>query len=149
MTAMEMGLGAGMVVAVAVGAAAATIAYLAAMRWLMVIAAAVVLVGFAFEPEAQLKFTATLLGALAILYLPALLGVWVWRRMGRPHPRLRAQVAQPSAQELAHHGFADEEVRGSTDRQAKAARDAREHEERIAKARDLERQGAFSLWSRP
>jgi hypothetical protein len=137
-----------MVVAVAVGAVAVTIAYLAAMRWLMVIAAAVVLVGFAFEPEAQLRFTATLLGALAILYLPPLLGVWGWRQMKGPHPRPRAPVARPSAQELAHHGFADEEASGSADRQAKATKDAREHEERIAKARDLERQGAFSLWSR-
>lgn len=76
MTAMEMGLGAGMVVAVVVGAVAVAIAYLSAMRWLTVITAAVVLVGFAFEPEAQLRFTATLLGALAILYLPPLLGSW-------------------------------------------------------------------------
>jgi uncharacterized membrane protein YcjF (UPF0283 family) len=121
----------------------------AAMRRLAVIAAAVTLVGFAFEPEAQLRFTATLLGALAILYLLALLGVWVWHRMGRPHPRLRAQVAQPSALEFAHHDFADEEAHVTVVRQAKAAKDVREQEEHTARARDLERQGAFSLWSRP
>ncbi|MGL4439506.1 MAG: hypothetical protein ACRCUE_09550 [Bosea sp. (in: a-proteobacteria)] len=46
---------------------AAAIAWLAILRWLIVIVPAIVLVSFAFAPELQLRFTATLLGALALL----------------------------------------------------------------------------------
>jgi hypothetical protein len=44
-------------------------AYAIVLRWLMVIVPAILLVGFAFEPDVQLRFTLTLLGWLAVLYL--------------------------------------------------------------------------------
>lgn len=149
MTASEIGLWMGMGLAAFACVAAVRIAYLAVMRWLVVLVPVIIGVGFALETQAQLRFTAALLGTLAILYLPPLLGAWVWRRAARRRRSLRAEIASPSAMERAHHGFADEEARISADRQARATRDAREQADREARARDLERQGAFSLWTRP
>jgi hypothetical protein len=127
---------------------AAAIAWLALLRWLIVIVPAIVLVGFAFAPELQLRFTATLLGVLALLYLPPLTVAWVWRQVTGLRPAALAKAGLPSAMELAHQTFADEEARDRADRQGKAAREAREQDDRDNRARDLEQQGMVSLWSR-
>ena len=90
----------------------------------------------------------TLLGMLALLYLPPLLMAWVWRQVTGLRPGAFAKAAPPSAMELAHQTVADEEARDRADRQGKAASEARERDDCDGQARDLERQGAFSLWSR-
>ena len=136
-----------MVVGVALVAAVA-ITWLALLRWLIVIVPAIVLVGFAFAPELQLRFTAVLIGLLAILYVPLLAAAWVWRQVTGLRPVSFARAGPPSALELAHQMFADEEARDRADRQGKAASEARERDDCDGQASDLERQGAFSLWSR-
>jgi hypothetical protein len=124
------------------------IAYLALLRWLIVVVPTTIIVGFAFEPDLQVKFTVALLGVLAILYLPLLVVVWVLRQMTSPLLARRAKVKPPSALETAHQAFADEEVRAGVERYANAARKARDEVDRDARARELERQGMVSLWSR-
>lgn len=128
--------------------AVVAIAWLAILRWLIVIVPATILVGFAFEPEMQLRFTATLLGVLALLYLPPLAVAWILRQVTGLRPVALAKAGLPSAMELAHQMFAEEEVRDRADRQGKAAREARDQDDRDDRARDLERQGMVSLWSR-
>lgn len=149
MTLADVVFWSGAILAAWAGIAALVIAVFALLRWLAVIAAAIIVVGFAFEPETQVRFTATLLGLLAIIYLPLLAGAWAWKQAIRLRAPLPVPVVRASTLQSAHHGFADEEARTKADRQAKTVKDAREQEERIARARDLERQGAFSLWSRP
>jgi hypothetical protein len=136
-----------MVVGVALVTAVA-ITWLAILRWLIVIVPTVVLVGFVFEPEMQLRFTAVLIGLLAILYLPLLAAAWLWRRVTVLRPLAFARAGPPSALELTHQMFADEEARDRADRQNKAVREARDQDDRHDRARDLERQGMVSLWSR-
>lgn len=128
--------------------AAAGVAYLALLRWLIVVVPTIIIVGFAFEPDLQLKFTVALLGVLAILYLPLLVGVWVLRQVTSPHLGPRAKVKPPSALETAHQAFADEEARAGVERYANTVRKARDENDRDARARELERQGMVSLWSR-
>ncbi|NJN37020.1 MAG: hypothetical protein HC794_08135 [Nitrospiraceae bacterium] len=137
------------VLAVFAGVAAVAIAYLAAIRWLVAIVPAIVLVGFAFEPATQVRFTAALLGMLAILYLPPLVVAWVWRQIARLRPSRLGTIMPPSAREMAAQDFTDEMARDLAKQQVKVITNAREHEDPMARARDLERQGAFSLWSRP
>jgi hypothetical protein len=127
---------------------AAAIAWLALLRWLIVIVPAIVLVGFAFAPELQLRFTMTLFGVLAILYLPPLLMAWVWRQFARSRAVVPAGITPPSALEIAHQAFADKEARDRADQHSKAANDARDQDDRDSRARELERQGMVSLWSR-
>jgi hypothetical protein len=114
--------------------AGVAVVYLALMRWLIVIVPTIMLVGFAFESDLQLRFTAALLGVLAILYLPPLAVAWVWRQIAGHRPVAFAEAGPPSAMELVHQMCADEE--------------ARERDDRDGQARDLERQGAFSLCDR-
>lgn len=127
---------------------AAAIAWLVLLRWLIVIIPAIVLVGFAFPPELQLRFTATLLGVLAILYLPPLLMAWVWRQVARSRAAVPAGITPLSALEVAHQAHFDEEARVRADRENKVASEVRERNDRDSRARDLERQGMVSLWSR-
>jgi hypothetical protein len=127
---------------------AAAIAWLALLRWLIVIVPAIVLVGFAFAPEMQLRFTATLFGVLALLYLPPLTVAWVCRQVTGLRPVALAKAGLPSAMELAHQTFADEETRDRADRKNKVASEVRERNNRDSRAIDLERQGMVSLWSR-
>jgi hypothetical protein len=134
MTVVEIWQWMGLVVAGVALVAAVAIAWLAILRWLIVIVPAVVLVGFAFERELQLRFTAVLLGVMAILYLPPLVSAWVWRQVTRSRAVIRARITPPPALEMAHQMCADEK--------------AREQDDRDGQARDLERQGAFSLWDR-
>lgn len=138
----------GTIVAGAALFAAAGVAWLALLRWLIVIIPTVVLVGFAFAPELQLRFTMTLLGVLALLYLPPLLMAWVWRQVARSRAVVPAGITPPSALELAHQAFADEEARDRADRHSKAVGNKRDQDDRDSRARDLERQGMVSLWSR-
>jgi len=126
----------------------AAIAWLALLRWLIVIVPAVLLVGFAFEPDLQLRFTATLIGLLALLYLPLLMGARVWRRAARSRAAVLAGINPPSVLEMVHHAHFDEDARDRVERQTKAARDARDQDDRDARACDLERQGMLSLWER-
>ncbi len=128
--------------------AVAGVAYLALLRWLIVVVPTIMLIGFAFEPDLQVKFTVALLGVLAILYLPFLVVVWVLRQVTSPHLARRAKVNPPSALETAHQAFADEEARAGVERYANAIRKARDEDDRDARARELERQGMVSLWSR-
>ncbi|MGL4439021.1 MAG: hypothetical protein ACRCUE_07095 [Bosea sp. (in: a-proteobacteria)] len=137
-----------MIVVAVAALAAATLAYLALMRWLIVVLPAFILVGFAFEPDLQLRFTATLLTVLAILYLPPLIIAWVWRQVAFAPPIVSGRNVSPSALEMAHQAAFDETARDRSDRQDKAAREIRDREDREAYSRDLERQGIFSLWSR-
>lgn len=148
MTAAEIWQGIGMVVAGIALVAVAAIAYLAILRWVVVIVAAILLVGFAFEPDLQLKFTATLLGGLAILYLPPIVVARVWRQCARLRPVASTGINPPSSLETAYQSFADEETQGGSKRQDKVARDARDQDDRDSRVRDLERQGMVSLWSR-
>jgi hypothetical protein len=127
---------------------AIAVAYLAILRWLIVIVPLIVLVGFAFEPDMQLRFTAVLLGALAILYLPPLLLAWVWRQVAGQRPFVSARTNPPSTLETVHQTFADEMARHRADRQIKTASTARDRDDRDDRARDLERQGMLSLWTR-
>jgi hypothetical protein len=127
---------------------AAAIAWLAILRRLIVIVPGVVLVGFAFEPEMQLRFTAVLIGLLAILYLPPLAVAWILRQVTGLRPVALAKAGLPSAMELAHQTFAAEEARVRADRENKVASEVRERNDRDSRARDLERQGMVSLWSR-
>lgn len=127
---------------------AAAIAWLALLRWLIVIVPAIVLVGFAFAPELQQRFTMTLFGVLAILYLPPLLMAWVWRQVARSCAIVPAGITPPSALEIAHQAHFDEEARVRADRENKVASEVRERNDRDSRARDLERQGMVSLWSR-
>lgn len=127
---------------------AAAIAWLALLRWLIVIVPVIVLVGFAFAPELQLRFTATLLGVLAILYLPPLVVAWIWRQVARSRAVVPAGITPPSALEIAHQARFDEEARVRADRENKVASEVRERNDRDSRARDLERQGMVRLWSR-
>jgi hypothetical protein len=128
--------------------AVAGVAYLALLRWLIVVVPTIVLIGFAFESDLQVKFTVALLGVLAILYLPLLVIVWALRQVSSPHLARRAKVNAPSALETAHQAFADEEARAGVERYDNAARKRRDEDDRDARARELERQGMVSLWSR-
>lgn len=138
----------GMVAAGVALVATVTIVYLAILRCLIVIVPAVVLVGFAFEPGLQLRFTATLLGYLAILYLPLLLTAWIWRHVARSRAIIRARITPPSALEIVHQTFADDVVRERFEQRTNASSDVRDQDDRDSRARDLERQGMVSLWSR-
>ncbi|MBX9911048.1 MAG: hypothetical protein K2Z25_20375 [Beijerinckiaceae bacterium] len=138
----------GTVVAGVALVAAVAITWLALLRWLIVIVPAIVLVGFAFLPELQLRFTAVLIGLLAILYVPLLAAAWVWRQVTGLRPVSFARAGPPSALELAHQMFADEEARDRADRQGKAVTEMHDQDDRDSRARDLERQGMVSLWSR-
>jgi hypothetical protein len=128
--------------------AAAAIAWLALLRWLIVIVPAIVLVGFTFAPELQLRFTMTLFGVLALLYLPPLLMAWVWRQIARSRAVVPARITPPSALEIAHQAHFYEEARVRADRENKVASEVRERNDSDSRARDLERQGMVSLWSR-
>lgn len=127
---------------------AAAIAWLAVLRWLIVIVAAIVLIGFAFAPELQSRFTAMMLGVLAILYLPLLILAWIWRQVARSRAVIRARITPPSALEMAHQTFADDLVRERFEQRTKTASDERDQDDRDSRARDLEQQGMVSLWSR-
>jgi hypothetical protein len=127
---------------------ATAVAYLAILRWLILIVPMIVFVGFAFEPAMQLRFTAVLLGILAILYLPPLLLAWIWRQIAGPRPSVSARINPPSTFETVHQTFADEMARDRADRQGKTASTARDQDDRDDRARDLERQGMLSLCSR-
>lgn len=148
MTTAEIWQWFGMVVAGVALVAAVAITWLALLRWLIVIVLAIVLVGFAFAPELQLRFTMTLLGMLALLYLPPLLMAWVWRQIARSRAVVPAGITPPSALEIAHQAHFDEEARVRADRENKVASEVRERNDRDSRARDLERQGMVSLWSR-
>ncbi len=148
MTAVEISHWIGLTLVGVALLAMVAIAWLVLMRWLIVIVPAIMLVSFAFEPEMQLRFTATLLGVLAILYLPPLTVAWVWRQVTGLHPVALAKAGLPSAMELADQTFVDEEARDRLDRKGKAASEVRERNDRDSRARDLERQGMVSLWSR-
>jgi hypothetical protein len=148
MTVAEIWQWIGMVVAGVALIATAAIAWLALLRWLIVIVPAIMLVGFAFTPELQLRFTAVFIGLLAILYLPLLAAAWVWRQVTGLRPVTFSRACPPSALELPHQMFAAEEDRDRADRQGKAAKDARDQNDRDSRARDLERQGMVSLWNR-
>jgi hypothetical protein len=138
----------GMMVAGFALVAAVAITWLTLLRWLIVIVPAIVLVGFAFAPELQLRFTAVLLGLLAILYLPPLVLAWLWRQVARSRHELPAGITPPSALEIAHQAHFDEEARVRADRENKVASEVRERNDRDSRAHDLERQGMVSLWSR-
>lgn len=127
----------------------AAVACLALMRGLIFIVTAIVLVGFAFDAELQSKFTAALLGWLALLYLPPLVVAVVWRQATRRRVVIAGRIAAPSAAELAQQAIADDEARVGTRQHLKAARerDRREQEGDDRRTRDLEQQGAFSLWN--
>jgi Mn2+/Fe2+ NRAMP family transporter len=127
--------------------AIAFVACLALMRWLVLIVPLIILVGFAFEPELQLRFTATLLGLLAILTLPPLLVAWALRQVMR-RAVTTSSASPPSALEMAHLSLVDDQAHVSRRLLAKAAREARDRDDRDGEARDLERQGMVSLWSR-
>jgi hypothetical protein len=128
--------------------AAAAIAWLALLRWLIIIVPAIVLVGFAFAPELQLRFTMTLVGVLALLYVPPLFIAWVWRQVARSRAVVPTGITPPSALEIAHQAHFDEEARVRADRENKVASEVRDQDDRDSRARDLERQGMVSLWSR-
>ena len=138
----------GTVVAGAALVVAAAIAWLALLRWLVVIVLAVVLIGFAFKPELQLRFTTALLGALALLYLPPLFMAWVWRQLARSRAVVPAKITPPSALEIAHQAQFDDEARVRTDRESKVPGEDRTRDDCDRRARNLERQGMVSLWSR-
>lgn len=138
----------GIVVAGVAFVAVVGIAWLAVLRWLVFIVPAIILVSFAFEPEMQLRFTAVLIGLLAILYVPLLAAAWVWRQVTGLRPVSFARAGPPSALELVHQTFADEEASDRAERQGKAAWEACDQDDRDSRARHLEKQGAFSLWSR-
>jgi hypothetical protein len=148
MTVAEISYWIGMTVVGVALLAVVAIAWLAILRWLIVIVPATMLVGFAFEPEMQLRFTAVLLGILAILYVPPLTVAWVWRQVTGLRPVALAKAGLPSAMELAHQTFAAEEACDRADRENKVASEVRERNNRDSRARDLERQGMVSLWSR-
>lgn len=148
MTVGEVWLWVWTIVAGAALVGAAAVAWLALLRWLIVIVPTVVLIGFAFAPELQLRFTMTALGVLALLYLPPLMIAWVWRQIARSRAVARAGIKSPSALEIAHQAFADEEAHDKADWRGKAASDTRNQDDRDSRARDLEQQGMVSLWSR-
>ncbi len=127
--------------------AIAFVACLALMRWLVLIVPVIILVGFAFEPELQLRFTATLLGLLAILTLPPLLVAWALRQVMRRRA-ITCGASPPSALEMAHLSLVDDEAHARRGLLAQAAREARDRDDRDGEALDLERQGMVSLWSR-
>lgn len=127
---------------------AVAIIWLALLRWLIVIVPAIVLVGFAFAPELQLRFTMALFGMLALLYLPPLLMACVWRQVARARAAVPARITPPSALEIAHQAHFDEDARVRADRENKVASEVRDQDGRDSRARDLERQGMVSLWSR-
>jgi hypothetical protein len=147
MTAAEVWQWIGTVVAGVALIVTVTILYLAILRCLIVIVPGVVLVGFAFEPGLQLRFTAILLGVLAILHLPPLVLAWVWRQVIRSHAVSLASITPPSALEIVHQTFADDLVRERFEQRTKTASEARDQDERDSRARDLQRQGMVSLWS--
>lgn len=148
MTVAEVWQWIGMVVAGAALVSVAAVAYLALLRWLIVIVPVIVLVGFAFEPQLQMRFTAALLGVLGALYLPPLILARVWRQVARARLVTSVRINPPSAMELVHQTVADDMVRETSEWESKAARDARDRDDRDSRARDLERQGMVSLWNR-
>lgn len=127
--------------------AIAFVACLALMRWLVLTVPLIILVGFAFEPELQLRFTATLLGLLAILTLPPLLVAWALRQVMRRRA-VTTSASPPSALEMAHLSLVDDQAHARRGLLAQAAREVRDRDDRDGEARDLERQGMVSLWSR-
>lgn len=126
----------------------AALAYLALMRWLILIVPTIILLGFAFDDDMQLRFTVVLLGLLALLYVPPLVMVWVWRRNSNSRAVELTTVRPPSSAEMAHQAFVDDEAGVRSQLAINAARDAREEQDIETQARFLEQQGAASLWSR-
>lgn len=126
----------------------AALAYLALMRWLILIVPTIILVGFAFDTDMQLRLTVVLLGLLALLYVPPLVMVWLWRRNSNSRAVELYTVRSPSSAEMAHQAFVDDEAGVRSQLAINAARDAREEQDLEIQARLLEQQGAVSLWSR-
>mgnify|MGYP007006645364 CR=1 FL=1 len=126
----------------------AALAYLALMRWLILIVPTIILVGFAFDADMQLRFTVVLLGLLALLYLPPLVIIGVWRQNSNSRAVELNTVRSPSSAEMAHQAFVDDEAGVRSQLAINAARDAREEQDLETQARFLEQEGAISLWSR-
>lgn len=126
----------------------AALAYLALMRWLILIVPTIILLGFAFDADMQLRFTVVLLGLLALLYVPPLVIIGVWRQNSNSRAVELYTVRSPSSAEMAHQEFVDDEAGVRSQLAINAARDALEEQDRATQARFLEQQGAASLWSR-
>ena len=124
------------------------LAYLALMRWLILIVPTIILVGFAFDADMQLRFTVVLPGLLALLYLPPLVIIGVWRQNSNSRAVKLNTVRSPSSAEMTHQTFVDDEAGVRSQLAINAARDAREEQDLETQARFLEQQGAVSLWSR-
>jgi hypothetical protein len=126
----------------------AALAYLALMRWLILIVPTIILLGFAFDADMQLRFTVVLLGLLALLSVPPLVIIGVWRQNSNSRASELNTVRSPSSAEMAHQAFVDDEAGVRSQLAINAARDAREEQDLETQARFLEQQGAVSLWSR-
>lgn len=126
----------------------AALAYLALMRWLILIVPTIILLGFAFDADMQLRFTVVLLGLLALLYVPPPVIIGVWRQNSNSRAVELTTVRPPSSAEMAHQAFVDDEAGVRSQLAINAARDAREEQDRATQVRVLEQQGAASLWSR-
>ncbi len=126
----------------------AALAYLALMRWLILIVPTIILVGFAFDADMQLRITVVLLGLLALLSVPALVIIGVCRQNSNSRASELNTVRSPSSAEMAHQAFVDDEAGVRSQLAINAARDAREEQDLETQARFLEQQGAVSLWSR-
>jgi dephospho-CoA kinase len=126
----------------------AALAYLALMRWLILIVPTIILVGFAFDADMQLRFTVVLLGLLTLLYLPPLVIIGVWRQNSNSRAVELSTVRSPSSAEMANQAFVDDEAGVRSQLAINAARDAHEEQDLEIQARFLEQQGAVSLWSR-
>lgn len=126
----------------------AALAYLALMRWLILIVPTIIMLGFAFDADMQLRFTVVLLGLLALPHVPPLVMVWLWRRNSNSRAVELYTVRSPSSAEMAHQAFVDDEARVRSQLAINAARDAREEQDLEIQARLLEQLGAVSLWSR-
>jgi hypothetical protein len=126
----------------------AALAYLALMRWLILIVPTIILVGFAFDADMQLRITVVLLGLLALLSVPPLVIIGVCRQNSNSRASELNTVRSPSSAEMAHQAFVDDEAGVRSQLAINAARDAREEQDLETQARFLEQQGAVSLWSR-
>ena len=126
----------------------AALAYLALMRWLILIVPTIILLGFAFDADMQLRFTVVLLGLLALLFVPPLVIIGVWRQNSNSRAVELNTVRSPSSAEMANQAFVDDEAGVRSQLAINAARDAREEQDIEIQARFLEQQGAVSLWSR-
>ena len=126
----------------------AALAYLALMRWLILIVPTIILLGFAFDADMQLRFTVVLLGLLALLFVPPLVIIGVWRQNSNSRAVELSTVRSPSSAEMANQAFVDDEAGVRSQLAINAARDAREEQDIEIQARFLEQQGAVSLWSR-